>query len=219
MVYLPRNVAPVSYGRAMLVSSIMTGSVITAEPTHSIQSAARLMHEGRFRHLPLARNGRVVGIISDRDIAARQHGTIGDIMHADVISVSPDTPVEVAAQLMLDNKIGALPVVDRATETLVGIVSQTDLFGVLARLLGGDAPNSRLELRLDDLPRQMAEIADIALRRQIHIISLITLPIDTMDNAGGRRLVLRIGTMQTRAFVDELRRAGIEVDAPESAGG
>jgi acetoin utilization protein AcuB len=155
----------------MLVDRIMTRSVVTTEPTRSIQSAAHLMHEGRFRHLPVVRNGRIVGIISDRDVASRQQGLVGDIMHAAVISVRPETPIEIAAQLRHDNKIGALPVVDQRGDALVGIVSQTDLFGILGRLLGGDTPSSRLELRLHDLPPQLAQIAEVAQRRNISITS------------------------------------------------
>ncbi|MBV8715900.1 MAG: CBS domain-containing protein [Chloroflexi bacterium] len=202
----------------MLVESIMTRQVVTTEPRRTIQSAAQLMREGRFRHLPVVTNGALTGIISDRDVAARLDGAVSDIMHREVVSISPDTPVEVAAQLMLDNKIGALPVVDPTNEMLVGIVSQTDLFGVLAGLLGGGrAPSSRLELHLQDLPRQLAQLADIAQRRHITITSLVTLP--SGDHPNKQTLVLRIGTMQTVAFVDELRQSGIEVARPESGGG
>ena len=117
---------------------------------------------------------------------------------------------------MVDNKIGALPVVDQARDALVGIVSQTDLFEVLARLLGGDGPSGRLEVRLEDLPRQLALVAAIAQRRQVSITSLATLPHDAVDTPHHRRLVLRVGTMLVRPFVDELRRAGMTVDAPGS---
>jgi CBS domain-containing protein len=56
----------------MLVKAIMTRSVITTEAAHSIESAAHLMREGRFRHLPVVHHGHMVGIISDRDIVDRQ---------------------------------------------------------------------------------------------------------------------------------------------------
>jgi acetoin utilization protein AcuB len=138
-------------------------------------------------------------------------------MHPQVIAVNPDTPVEMAAALMVDNKIGALPVVAPASDRLVGIVSQTDLFVVLARLLGGDGPSTRLELVLDDLPRQLAVVATLAQERHVAITSLVTLP--AAEAGAPRRVVLRIGTMLSRPFVTELVRAGIKVDAPDSRDG
>jgi acetoin utilization protein AcuB len=172
------------------------------------------MRAGRFRHLPVVRGGRLIGIISDRDVQLETSRSVGDVMHAPVVTVTPDTPIEVAASLLIDNKIGALPVVDDGTDALVGIVSQTDLFGALARLLGGDGPNTRLELRLDDLPHQLAVIANLARERQVNIISVVTLPVGS-DGALVRRVILRLGTIMARPFVSRLRQAGIQVDIPD----
>src|SRR5215471_15310442 len=107
----------------MLIHSVMTSRVITAEPSQSLLAARRVMHEGRFRHLPVVHVGVLVGIISDRDLSRHNAQTVADVMNSNVIVVNPDTPVEVAAQLMVDNKIGALPVVSADDNTLVGIVS------------------------------------------------------------------------------------------------
>jgi acetoin utilization protein AcuB len=201
----------------MLINSVMTSSVITAEPGQSLLAARRVMHEGRFRHLPVVRAGALVGIISDRDLSRHNAQTVADVMNSNVIVVNPDTPVEVAAQLMVDNKIGALPVVSADNDMLVGIVSQTDLFSVLARLLGGDGPSTRLELVLDDLPAQLAIVATLAQQSQIGITSLVTLPAE--HGRTQRRLVLRIGSIVARPFVAELRSAGIHVDLPDELNG
>ena len=201
----------------MLVDSVMTRSVVTTEPSRSLHSAAGTMQAGRFRHLPVVQDGRLLGIVSDRDLNGHQSSTVADVMHSSVITVSPDTPVDVAARLMLENKIGALPVVDPGTDRLVGIVSQTDLFTVLVRLLRGDGPSTRLELELEDLPRQLADVAMAAHNRHISIASLVTLPADAP--AGPHQVILRIRTMQARPFVSELRRAGIKVDQPDDSDG
>jgi acetoin utilization protein AcuB len=198
----------------MLVASVMTRPVVTTEPLCSVEVAARLMHDGRFRHLPVTSSGHLVGIMSDRDVRGRECCTVGEVMHTQVIVVSPETPIEVAASLMLDNKIGALPVLDNGTNALVGVVSQTDLFAILARVLGGDSPSTRLELRLEDVPYQLAQVATLAHQRRIPITSLVTLPADS-PNARYRTVVLRIGTMVARPFAAELQQAGIEVDAAE----
>ncbi len=181
------------------------------------------MREGRFRHLPVLHRGHLVGIVSDRDIASSREGnTIADIMRRDVITVAPDTPIEVAARLMLDNKIGALPVIADGTDAPAGIVSQTDLFEVLAQLLGGEGPSSRLELRLDDLPLQLASVTALAHERNVPITSLVTLPAGSDETS--RRVVLRIGTIVRAPFARALRDAGIDVDPgaaarPESLAG
>jgi acetoin utilization protein AcuB len=197
----------------MLVDSVMTRSVVTTEPSRTLESAAHVMRAGRFRHLPVVRNGNLVGIISDRDVHSHEARTVGEVMHTSVVTVTPDSPIEVAASLLIENKIGALPVVEDGTSALVGIVSQTDLFAALVAVLGSEGPSTRLELRLDDLPRQLALVANLASDRRVGIASLVTLP-RACDDQYHRTVVLRITTMMPGGFVDALRQAGIHVIAP-----
>jgi CBS domain len=98
------------------------------------------------------------------------------MMRTCVVSVTPDTPIEAAARLMLENKIGALPVFENGRDELAGIVTQSDLFEVLARLLGGNGPSTRLEVRVSDLPRPLAAIARLACEHDALITSLVILP-------------------------------------------
>jgi acetoin utilization protein AcuB len=200
----------------MLVESVMTRSVATMEPRRSAASAAQLMHERRFRHLPVVHNGHLVGMVSDRDIVGREDCSVADVMNHDVITVTRDAPIEVAATLMLDNKIGALPVVAEGSSALVGIVTQSDLFEVLVRLLGADRPSTRLELDLDDLSRQLSQIAALAERYTIPITSLITVPATNPDGRQ-RTVVLRVGTIMAGPLVAALRQAGIVVKLPADA--
>jgi len=198
----------------MLVESVMTRAVVTTEPSRSVHSAALLMREGRFRHLPVLLRDRLVGIVSDRDVTTSAEGaTVGEVMRTDVICVAPDTPIEVAARLMLDNQIGALPVIEDGSRTLAGIVSQSDLFAVLARLLGGEGPSTRVEVRLNDPPRQLAEITALAYDRHVPITSLVILPAGSHERT--RQVVMRIGTIVAAPFVTALREADIDVDQPE----
>ncbi len=190
----------------MLVDEVMTREVVTVHPTCSGDVAIGLLRSGHFRHLPVVEHGRVVGIVSDRDLAGANERPVRDVMHTPVVTVLADSPVEVAAGLLADKKIGALPVVEGSSGALQGIVSQTDLFVVLARLLRGDGPSTRLELYLTDLPNQLALIASIAQRQQVVITSLVTIPSD-----GVQTVVLRIGTIDPRRFVTALRDAGIEM--------
>jgi len=200
----------------MLVESVMTRQVATIEPRRSAASAAELMHTRRFRHLPVVHNQHLVGIVSDRDIVGREDCAVADVMHHDVITVTPDAPIEVAAALMLDNKIGALPVVAEGAPDLVGIVTQSDLFGVLVQLLGADRPSTRLELHLEDLSHQLSQIAALADRLTVPITSLVTLP--AADHHTRRRIVvLRVGTIVAGPLVAALRQAGIAVNMPADA--
>ena len=197
----------------MDVAAVMTRLVVTAEPTTSVRSALHLLRDGHFRHMPVVTGGRLVGVVSDRDLREESGELLADVMHTHVITVTADTPVEVAATVMAENKIGALPVLETTTKELVGIISQTDLFVVLARLLHGDGPSTRLEVRLTDLPRQLALIASIAEQEQVPITSLVTIPAAEPGD-GGQTIVLRVGTIDPRAYISSLGVAGIKVDWP-----
>jgi len=198
----------------MLVDSVMSRSVVTTEPARSVESAARLMREGRFQHLPVLVRGHLVAMVSDRDVMSTgERHTIREVMHTDVISVTPDTPIEVAAQLMLENKIGALPVVENGSDELAGIVTQSDLFEVLARLLGGYGPSTRLEVRVTELPRQLAEIARLACQHNAPITSLVILP--PSRQMLSHRIVLRVATIVVAPFAQALHDLGMDVDHPD----
>ena len=121
----------------MRIREVMTSPATTIESRDSIAHAANLMYEGRFRHLPVVRDGRLVGMISDRDVAeARARGaipallTVESFMRQDVVSAAPETPIQEASRLVVEHKIGALPVMDDAQ--VVGIVTRGGLCQLLA---------------------------------------------------------------------------------------
>jgi len=122
---------------------------IVLENTSSVVEAIKLLEEHNFRHLPIVdESNKVVGIISDRDIKqvrvaidlfnvsleeAEEEILITDIMTRNVITISPDTFLKKAADIMITHKIGALPVVEN--DKIVGIISETDLLKALLWLL------------------------------------------------------------------------------------
>ena len=137
----------------MRVEELMTSNVFTIDPHDMIDRVFFLIHYEKVRHLPVVEKGKVVGMVSDRDmykalgpksnsnaIEANKTGTqlhvipkkVQNIMRRGVISVSPDTLASDAAALMADNKIGALPVLKN--EKLVGILSSTDILRVFSKL-------------------------------------------------------------------------------------
>ncbi len=121
----------------MLVSDIMTGEPAFADVTQSAKAAAEAMHELDVRHLPVVDGRELVGILSDRDLRAFTIGdgdlgqsSVADIMSADVLSLSPEDPASDVVDLMVEHKVGAVPVVD-ASGALVGIVSYVDVLEAL----------------------------------------------------------------------------------------
>ena len=137
----------------MKVEELMTTQVFTVEPNDMIDRVFFLIHYEKVRHLPVVEKGKVIGMVSDRDmykalgpksnskaIEANKSGNelhvipkkVQNIMRRGVISVSPVTLVSDAAALMADKKIGALPVIDN--ESLVGILSSTDILTVFSKL-------------------------------------------------------------------------------------
>jgi acetoin utilization protein AcuB len=137
----------------MDVERFMTANPITASPGTSLRKALELLETHRIRHLPVVQGKRLVGIITDRDIRQmlpsslsvpeelerfRTWGArvkVGEVMIRQVVSVTPDTQTQKAARLMVDRRIGCLPVLRGST--LVGIVTTIDLLGGMAG--GGQA--------------------------------------------------------------------------------
>lgn len=133
----------------MKVRELMTGALITAGPDSAVLDARSLMQTKRIRHLLVtSKQGELLGIVTDRDIRLNLPSqatslsvweinhlltrlTLEKVMTRSVITVGPDREARDAAQLMLEHRIGALPVVDGGA--LVGIVTETDLLRAFVR--------------------------------------------------------------------------------------
>jgi len=128
------------------VADIMTAPVISLEADHSLSLASGIMNLQRVRHLPVTEAGRLIGLVTHRDIMAAQAAAlaqaaadddpsvpVGRIMKTDVSTVAPVTPVLEAARIMLDHRYGCLPVVDGGQ--LVGIVTEVDMLRLLVTSL------------------------------------------------------------------------------------
>ena len=119
----------------MMVRDVMTRRLVTIGPDTASHDARRLMDEHRIRHLPVVAGGRLLGMVSDRDVrsAAGSPGMVaGQIMTPDPVTVTSDTRIEHAARIMLDARFGSLPVVDG---TLIGLVTSTDLLHAFVQVL------------------------------------------------------------------------------------
>jgi CBS domain-containing protein len=120
----------------MTVRDVMTRQLVTIGPETPCDKALCLMAEHRIRHLPVVDAGRLVGMVSDRDLRSARveaAGVAARIMTADPATVTSATRVEHAARLMLDGGMGSLPVVDGGA--LAGIVTYTDLLHAFVRVI------------------------------------------------------------------------------------
>lgn len=140
----------VSFGD-YLVRDVMTSPVITVDPSAALLDAALLLRGNNIRHLPVMQNGRLVGLLSDRDIQRSAPSrllditedryneifastTVESIMVRDPETVLPETPLRDALEVMLQSRFGCLPVMENGE--LVGILTRGDFLVMLQRLLG-----------------------------------------------------------------------------------
>jgi len=111
------------------VGSLMRYRPVTVSPSDSLEAARVEMRTARVRHLPVVEEGRLVGMLSDRDLPAYsgqlERTRVHVAMTLDPVTVSPDTTVETAARIMLERRVRALPVVEG--ERIVGILSSSDI--------------------------------------------------------------------------------------------
>jgi acetoin utilization protein AcuB len=158
----------------MLVKERMTRQLIVAHPDLPVSEALNQMRQARIRRMPVVdKHGKLVGIVSDRDLLEASPSsatslsvweityllgriTVHAVMTKNVITVTEDTPLEDAARLMADSKIGGLPVVRDGA--LVGIITETDLFKLFVELLGARERGVRVTVLVPNEPGEMAKV-------------------------------------------------------------
>lgn len=133
----------------MLVRHRMSQRPVTVTPHDTLATARAKMQAGHFRRLPVEDNGRLAGIVTDRDIrphvGSEAWTRVNMAMTAPAVTVSPDTPVEEAARVMLSKQIGGLPVVEAGQ--LVGIITTSDVLQAFREVLGATTDESvRIDL-------------------------------------------------------------------------
>ena len=174
----------------MLVKDWMTTDLVTIDQDESMDKAIRLMKERSIRKLPVMKKHKLVGIVTDRDIkrASASDATtldihellyliskikVKNIMTRDPVSVPPDFTVEETAEMLLKRKISGVPVVD-SEETLVGIITESDIFKVLISLTGVGKRGVQLAFRVEDRSGSIKEVADIIREYGGRMISILS---------------------------------------------
>jgi acetoin utilization protein AcuB len=161
----------------MLVKDRMTSDLVTITPVTSFPDAFRVMREQGIRHLPVVDDGgKLIGIVTQSDLLHASPSTattlsvfemsyllanlhVQEVMSSPVITVSEDAPLEEAARLMVERKISCLPVM--LDGDLVGMITETDIFGTFVEILGGEEASLRVTVRVADVRGELARLAGV----------------------------------------------------------
>ena len=204
----------------MLVGNRMTPNPITITPDVSIAEAMEWMKRENVRRFPVVdKNKKLVGVVTYTDLlyASPSSATslsmweisyllaqvkVKEVMTKEVITVGQDTTLEDAARLMVDNKVGSLPVMRDGT--IVGIITESDIFRVFLEMLGAREKGIRLSLLAPYVKGSMAKITSAITNAGGLILAFDTFLGEDPTNWGCTLKVAEIGKEELLAAIDEL---------------
>jgi acetoin utilization protein AcuB len=208
------------------VRDAMTRDVVTVGSEESAARAWGLCRERNIRHLPVVEGGRLIGIVSDRDLrdlspprdTADQENTLGwvqirDMMSTGVVTAHPLDTIEHAAKVIYENRFNCLPVV--ADDEIVGIITSSDLVRTLVELTGAHGEGSWVEVEVPNEPGQLASITEVIRDRHVNIAGVFLGP---ASREAYRAIVLRLETTDPTSIAGSLTDAGYVVTSTESTG-
>jgi acetoin utilization protein AcuB len=157
----------------MLVGERMSHPIISIAPDMPVHDALDMFKRERIRRAPVVKEGKLIGIVSDKDLLNASPSpasslsiwemnyllskiTVSEVMTKKVLIVAEDTPIEEAARIMADNKIGGLPVLRDGH--VVGIITETDLFKIFLEFMGAREKGVRVTALIEEKPGQLAKI-------------------------------------------------------------
>lgn len=204
----------------MLVEERMTSPAITIGPDMGVQEALAMMRQEKVRRFPVIdRHGNLIGIVSEKDLlnAAPSDATtlsvweinyllskltVDRVMTKDVITITRDTPIEEAARIMADNKVGGLPVVESQTagkggKKVVGIVTETNLFRIFLELFGARAKGIRLSVLITNERGTLNRLTGAVQSINGNIVALGTF---LGENTGNGMVVLKVDGVEMEAL-------------------
>jgi acetoin utilization protein AcuB len=214
----------ITQGGTVLVFERMTHNPITIGPDTPVADALQIMREKRVRRLPvLDKKERLIGIVSEKELlyaspspvtSLSMHEityllsklTVDQVMTRRPITVAEDTPIEDAAALMIDNEIGALPVM--RGQQLVGIVTETDLFKTFIELFSARESGVRLTLLVPEVKGELSALTHAISEMGGNILSLGTFQGEDPTN---RVLTLKVADVDEAALIEALQAVGAEV--------
>ena len=208
----------------MLVGERMSHHPVTAGPAMPITEALQLMKERKVRRLPVVdKRGNVTGIVSEKDLLNASPSsatslsiyelnylisriTVSDVMTKKVITVGEFAPIEEAACIMADNKIGGLPVVRDGR--LIGIITETDIFKTFLEMFGAREKGVRITLLVPDQPGILAHVTGEVAKLGGNIVSLGTF---LGEDASTRTVVLKVVGADKNKLMQVMEALGTNV--------
>ena len=214
----------------MLVKERMSRNPITIKPETPVTEAQALMKREKIHHLPvLDRNGHLAGIVTEKDLLYASPSpattlsvyemtsllaklTVDRVMSVKPLTVTEDVPLEEAARVMADRNIGGLPVMRGAT--LVGIITESDLFRVFIELFGARQKGVRLTMVVANRRGELCKVSEAVTKAGGNIIALGTFLAD--DPTQGR-LTMKVEGLEKEKILEALRPLAVRIeDARES---
>ncbi len=214
----------------MLVNERMSHPVITVRPELPVIEALNIMKREQIRRFPVVdKRGHLVGIVSREDLlhASPSDATslsvwevsyllnriiVKHVMTDEIITITEDTPLEEAARIMVDNKIGGLPVV-RDGE-VVGMITETDLFKIFLELLGAREPGVRLACMVPNERGELAQLTRAVFDAGGNILALGTTLGDSSEN---REITMKVEGVSPQSLESSVGPYVVEiVDLRES---
>lgn len=204
----------------MLVRDIMTRPVVAIGPDEPIGDVTALMAQRRLRHFPVVEDGRLVGIVSDRDLrtvggehpdarpAVGRGDPVRELMTRTVWTAHPLDPIDETAAMLRRRSIGAMPVMEG--DDMVGIVSAADLLDALVAMTGVGRASTRIEVELPNRPGALAGLLGRIATRGANVASVLT----TRSEPETVSFVLRVGTIDGIGLAAALREDGYELAWP-----
>lgn len=208
----------------MLVGERMTRPVLSVSPETPIQDALAQMRKERVSRYPVIdKKGRLVGIVSEDDLLHASPSdatslsvweinylvskiTVDHVMSTKIITVTEDTPLEEAARIMADNRIGGLPVVKG--KAVVGMITQTDLFHLFLEMLGARESGLRVTALLQEKPGMLYCLTRAIDKAGGNIIALSTFAGESSEN---REVTLKVNRINEKALRKALEPCVIEI--------
>ena len=209
----------------MLVKDRMSTPPVTIIPEIPFQDALKLMREKGYRRLPVvSRSGELVGIVSERDLLYATPSPasslsvwelnyllsqlqVREIMTKHVITTTPETPIEDAAEVMATRKIGGLPVVDESNY-VVGVITETDIFKALVEMLAMHQSGVRLTL---DVPERMGVLGELGTAIAELGGNIMGVGVYDSKIPNHRRLLVKVQGVTKGQLVDLLDKLGDHV--------
>ena len=208
----------------MLVGERMSRPVFSVHPEMPIQEALAQMRKERVSRYPvLDKKGKLVGIVSEDDLLHASPSdvtslsvweinyllskiTVERVMNTEVITVTEDTPLEEAARIMADHRIGGLPVV--RGEAVVGMITQTDLFRLFLEMLGARECGLRLTALLKEVPGMLHQLTQAIDEAGGNIIALSTFAGESTQD---REVTVKVDQITEKALRDAVQPLVLEI--------